>query len=61
MKDTSATYQIEVTTDEGKLSYLQTMQTRPKTAKGIRAQNTKLENYAKKKYPNWSSIEVKPL
>lgn len=61
METTTATYQIEVTTDEGSLSFLRTMPTRPKTKKGIKSQNTKLENYAKEKYPNWTEINVRLL
>jgi len=59
MQTTTATYRIEVTTDEGTLSFLRTMPTRPKTHKGIKSQNTRLENYAKKQYPNWNTIDVK--
>ena len=58
MKTTTATYQIQVTTDEGSLSFLRTMPTRPKTQKGIKSHNTRLENYAKKQYPNWTEINV---
>jgi len=61
MNTTTATYQIEVTTDEGSLSFLRTMPTRPKTQKGIKSHNTKLENYAKKQYPNWTEINVRLL
>jgi len=61
MKTTTATYQIQVTTDEGSLSILRTMPTRPKTQKGIKAHNTRLENYAMKQYPNWTEINVKLL
>tara|TARA_A100001201_G_scaffold34420_1_gene36650 strand:+ start:549 stop:737 length:189 start_codon:yes stop_codon:yes gene_type:complete len=61
MQTTTATYQIQVTTDEGFLSFLRTMPTRPKTQKGIKSHNTRLENYAKKQYPNWTEINVIPL
>ena len=61
MKTTTAIYQIQVKTDEGSLSFLKTMPTRPKTQKSIKSQNTKLENYAKKQYPNWTEINVIPL
>jgi len=37
------------------------MPTRPKTQKGIKAHNTRLENYAMKQYPNWKEINVKLL
>ena len=58
MKTTIAIYQIQVKTDEGSLSFLRTMPTRPKTQKGIKSHNTRLENYAKKQYPNWTEINV---
>ena len=61
MQTTTATYQVSVTTDEGTLSFLRTMPTRPKTQKGIKSHNTRLENYAKKQYPNWTEINVIPL
>tara|TARA_A100001201_G_scaffold97537_1_gene84158 strand:+ start:326 stop:514 length:189 start_codon:yes stop_codon:yes gene_type:complete len=58
LNTTTATYSITVTTDEGTLSFLRTMPTRPKTSKGIKAHNTRLENYAMKQYPNWKEINV---
>jgi hypothetical protein len=61
MKTTTATYSVTVTTDEGTLSFLRTMPTRPKTQKGIKAHNTRLENYAMKQYPNWKEINVTPV
>tara|TARA_Y100000361_G_scaffold100021_1_gene89816 strand:- start:472 stop:678 length:207 start_codon:yes stop_codon:yes gene_type:complete len=61
IKTTTAIYQIQVKTDEGSLSFLRTMPTRPKTQKGIKAHNTRLENYAMKQYPNWKEINVKLL
>ena len=61
MQTTTQTYQIQVTTDEGTLSFLRTMPTRPKTNKGIEAHNTRLTNYAMKHYPNWKEIEIKAL
>ena len=61
IKTTTAIYQIQVKTDEGSLSFLRTMPTRPKTQKGIKSQNTRLENYAMKQYPDWKEINVKLL
>ena len=58
MKTTTAIYQIQVKTDEGSLSFLKTMPTRPKTQKGLKSQQTRLENYAKKQYPDWTEINV---
>ena len=59
MQTTTATYQIQVTTDEGSLSFLKVMPTRPKTSKGIKAQNTKLSKWVEKQYPNFTSYEIK--
>ena len=61
MQTTTATYSITVTTDEGTLSFLRTMPTRPKTQKGIKAHNTRLEKYAMKQFPNWKEINVELL
>tara|TARA_Y100000592_G_scaffold21284_1_gene32815 strand:- start:161 stop:349 length:189 start_codon:yes stop_codon:yes gene_type:complete len=61
METTTATYSITVTTDEGTLSFLRTMPTSPKTNKGRKAHNTRLENYAMKQYPNWKEINVSLL
>ena len=58
MQTTIAIYQIQVKTDEGSLSFLRTMPTRPKTQKGLKSQQTRLENYAKKQYPDWTEINV---
>tara|TARA_B100001939_G_scaffold169604_1_gene146286 strand:- start:290 stop:478 length:189 start_codon:yes stop_codon:yes gene_type:complete len=55
----TATYQIEVTTDEGFLSVMRVMPTRPKTPKGIKSQNNKLEKWAMNQYPNWTEINIK--
>ena len=60
MKTTTATYSVSVTTDEGTLSFLRTMPTRPKTKKGIKSQNNKLEKWAMERYPNWVEIKVIP-
>ena len=61
MKTTTATYQLQVTTEEGTLSFLKTMPTRPKTRKGIKSQIAKLKNYVKKQYPLTSVVKVSPL
>jgi len=58
LNTTTATYSITVTTPAGTLSFLRTMPTRPTTQKGIKAHNTRLENYAMKQYPNWKEISV---
>ena len=60
MQTTTATYQIRVVTDEGHLSFLKDMPTKPKTQKGIKSQNNKLEKWAMEKYPNWVEIKVIP-
>ena len=54
-------YTITVKTNEGIVSFLRTMPSKPKTQKTIKAHNTRLENYAMKMYPNWEEIEIKML
>ena len=58
MNTTTATYQINVTTDEGLLSFLKTMPTRPKTQKGIKSQNNKLSRWVEKEYPNYIEYDI---
>ena len=60
MKTTTATYSIEVTTEEGHLSFLKDMPTRPTTQKGIKSQNTKLSKWVEKNYPNFIEYEITP-
>jgi len=58
MNTTTATYSIQVTTDEGSLSFLKDMPTRPKTQKGIKSQNNKLSLWVEKQYPNYIEYEI---
>tara|TARA_A200000159_G_C7127343_1_gene257372 strand:+ start:60 stop:248 length:189 start_codon:yes stop_codon:yes gene_type:complete len=58
MNTTTATYSIQVTTEGGHLSFLKDMPTRPKTHKGIKAQNTKLCKWVEKHYPDYKEYEV---
>ena len=58
MQTTAATYSIQVTTDEGHLSFLKDMPTRPKTKKGIKSQNNKLSKWVEKQYPNYIEYEI---
>ena len=58
MQTTTATYQIQVTTDEGHLSFLKVMPTKPKTQKGIKSQNTKLSKWVEKQYPKFTSYDI---
>ena len=60
MITTTAEYLVSVRTDEGTLSVLTTIPTRPKTQKGIKSQNNKLEKWAMEKYPNWQEIKIIP-
>ena len=60
MKTTTAGYLVSVKTDEGTLSVFKTMPTRPKTSKGIKSQNNKLEKWAMENYPNWVEIKIIP-
>ena len=61
MNTTAAIYKIEVTTDEGSLSVLKVMPTRPKTHKGIKSQNNKLSKWVEKQYPNFTSYDISLL
>ena len=61
MQTTTATYQIQVTTDEGSLSFLKTMPTKPKTHKGVKSQNNKLSKWVEKQYPNFTSYDISLL
>ncbi len=61
MQTTTATYSISVTTEEGTLSFLRTMPTRPKTQKGIKSQNNKLSKWVEKQYPNFTSEMLRSL
>ena len=58
MKTTIATYKIEVTTDEGSLSFLKSMPTKPKTSKGIKSQNNKLSKWVETEYPNFTEYNI---
>ena len=48
MQTTTATYSISVTTDEGIATFYKTIPTRPKTSKGVKAQNAKLSKWVEK-------------
>ena len=61
MQTTTATYQIEVTTDEGYLSFIKVMPTKPKTSKGIKSQNNKLSKWVEKEYPDFLSYHISLL
>ena len=61
MNTTAATWKIQVTTDEGYLSFLKDMPTRPKTQKGIKSQNNKLSKWVEKQYPNFTSYDISLL
>ena len=60
MNTTTAEYLVSVKTDEDVINVFRTMPTRPKTSKGIKSQNDKLEKWAMKQYPNWIEINVIP-
>ena len=61
MQTTTAIYSIQVTTDEGRLSFLKDMPTKPKTHKGIKSQNDKLSRWVEKEYPNFLSYHISLL
>ena len=61
MKTTTATYIVNVTTDdENIITFYKTMPTKPKTSKGIKSQNDKLSKWVEKQYPNFTSYEISP-
>ena len=59
MKTTTATYIVNVTTDdENIITFHKTMPTKPKTHKGIKSQNNKLSKWVEKEYPNFTSYDI---
>ena len=59
MNTTTATYIVNVTTDdENIITFYKTMPTRPKTQKGIKSQNNKLSKWVEKQYPNYTEYEI---
>ncbi len=59
MKTTTATYIVNVTTnDENVITFYKTMPTRPKTSKGVKAQNAKLSKWVEQQYPNFTEYEI---
>ena len=59
MKTTTATYIVNVTTeDENIISFYKTMPTRPTTHKGIKSQNNKIEKWVMNNHPNWKEINI---
>ena len=60
MKTTTATYQIQVTTPAGHLSFLKDMP-RDQNTQRIKAQNTKLSKWVEKQYPNFTSYDISLL
>ena len=60
MKTTTATYMVNVLTEDENIIFYKTMPTRPTTSKGIKAQNTKIENWTKLQYPDWTEIDIIP-
>ena len=62
MKNTTQTYNIRVETCDFKvIEFQRTMPTKPTTQKGIKAQNTKLEQWVMKELPYYSRIEITPV
>ena len=60
MQTTAQTYMVSVTTEDQMFTFYKTMPTRPTTSKGIKAQNTKIENWTKRQYPDWVEIDIIP-
>ena len=62
MNTTTATYIVNVITDdENIITFYKTMPTKPKTSKGIKAQNTKLSKWVEREYPNFTSYDITPV
>jgi hypothetical protein len=62
MQTTTATYVINVTTeDENVITFYKTLPTRPKTSKGRKSQNDPLCKWVEKEYPDFTSYEILPL
>lgn len=62
MQTTTATYIVNVTTDdENIITFYKTMPTKPKTSKGIKSQNSKLSKWVEKQYPNFTSYDISLL
>jgi len=62
MNTTTQTYNIRVETCDFKvIEFQRTMPTKPTTSKGIKAQNTKLEQWVMKELPYYSRIEITPV
>ena len=60
MQTTTQTYLVSVTTGDQYFSFYKTMPTRPTTSSAIKSQNTKIENWTKLKYPDWTEIDIIP-
>jgi hypothetical protein len=60
MQTTTQTYMVSVTTEDQIFTFYKTMPTCPTTSKGIKAQNTKIENWTKLQYPDWVEIDIIP-
>ena len=62
MQTTTATYIVNVTTDdENIITFYKTMPTCPKTSKGIKSQNNKLSKWVEKEYPNFINYDIIPV
>ena len=62
MQTTTATYIVNVTTDdENIITFYKTMPTKPKTSKGVKSQNTKLSKWVEQQYPNFTEYEITPV
>ncbi|ADO99495.1 hypothetical protein Syn19_062 [Synechococcus phage Syn19] len=58
MFDSTSTYIVTVTTEDQSFILYKTMPTTPKTSKGIKSQNNKIERWAMKQHPNFKEITV---
>ena len=60
MKTNTQTYLVRLYDEFTMMQISRTMPTKPTTSKGIKSQNTKIENWTKLKYPDWTEIDIIP-
>lgn len=58
MNTTTATYNIKVLTNNGYVSFVRTMPTRPTSSKGQKSQTNKLEKWAQSNVNDWKEIII---
>ena len=61
METTTQTYLVRLYDEFTMMQVTRTLPTKPKTSKGIKAQNNRVLKWAQKTYPNQIRYEVEPL